>query len=172
VPVPRIIEFLESLEREGGGHLVEHAGYQMRIPFFPPNTTARATITPLFDTYAMIGHRVIIDAEVVPNAFSGTVEHRGRHQYAGTMTSGVINEGLDFLLIITNQSPLNVTLTNRTALNQYWGEIALGVLVYSHEDYLKVRQHLSDLANSGYTALANEAVKLLREMRYGEGKVQ
>ena len=70
--VPRIIEFIESLQRPGGnGFISEHGGIQVIVPFFPPNTTAAYTVTPLENTYALITYRDSFGHAMVPNTCSG-----------------------------------------------------------------------------------------------------
>jgi len=162
--VPRLIEFIESLARPGAGVIAEHGGIQVIVPVFPPNTTSAYTVTPPTSAYALITYRVSFGAAMVPNVFTGWFEHAGRHRYIGTITNTVIRDGLEWYLVITDNEPLRVSVTNVSGLNQYFEEISQFALVPSRDDYLMILEALDILANKTTSELQREANMLLKIM--------
>lgn len=165
--LPRLIEFIESLPRPGGGFLSEHGGGQVIVPTFPPGITLAVTITPPEGTYAMIAYREAVSPNIVPRAFSGTIQHSGRHYYTGTLSATVIRDGLDFYMVITTADPLWVSITNESALIQYFEEVYQFALVNSKEDYDLIVAALNNLAHTEGREMQAEGNRLLAAMARG-----
>lgn len=160
--VPRIIEFIESLQRPLNSSFVsEHGGGQVIVPMFPPATSAVIAITPPEGYYALITYRVSFGINIVPNVFTGWFEHAGRLRYSGTLTETVIHDGLDWYLVITDTHPLRASITNVSGLIQHFEEIHQFAIVYSAEDYNIIVNALENLANKNQDTRQTEANRLL-----------
>ena len=171
--VPRLIEFIESITRpdsiEGSDHLSEHGGGQVIVPVFPPGATAQVNITPPEGIYALISYRVSFGTSIVPNAFTGWFEHAGRFRYTGTLSGAVIRDGLEWYVVVTTSHPMRVSVTNASALAQYFEEVHQFCLVTTGDDYLFILNALRNLANTGQGEIQAQANAFLQQMAIGDG---
>lgn len=155
--LPRIIEFIQSLGRPGGGYLSEPGGGQIIVNGYPPGFSTSTTIFPLQGVWGMICYYVSFGMGMVPGAFSGSVQHGGGYVYSGTLTQTTINNGLNFYALLTDNMPLRVTSQNNSALAQYFEALYHFCVVNSKEDYELILGALKDMANTGY----REALKII-----------
>ena len=145
MPLPRLIEYLESIQREGGGFLAEHENFQLVIQAVPPGITVTAQILPPTGMYGMICFRLSFGVGMVPNAFQGTVHHAGRNHYSGLVTATLQERGLDVFIMVTDALPIRYQELNNTALNQYFEIEGQFITIPSETDYELIRQHLGGL---------------------------
>ena len=163
--LPRLMEFIETIVRPGGGFATGHGGHQTIVPFFPPARTASHSVVPGEGTYALIAYKTIFGSNMVPSAFTGTIQHAGRHYYTGTLTASVIDNGLEYYMVITYEHPLMVSITNISGLNQYFEEISEFVPVSNKETYDAIVGALDKLANKGMSELLGQGIDLLHVMQ-------
>lgn len=164
--VPRLIEYIESIKAPliRGTHIGAHGGGQIIVPIFPPGLTVNQVITPPVGVYTIIIYRVDFGNSMVPNAFLASVQHRGYSRYSGVLSATLLDNGMEGFLVVTNESPLHVTVTNNSGLNQYLEEIYQYAAIYTESDFNFVYDLLNDLANRGQSEVQTEALQLLRQI--------
>ena len=163
--LPRLIEYILSLDRPGGGNLAEHGLAQVIVPVFPAGLQLASVLEPSASSFALIGYRLQFGRDMVPNAFSGTIQHYGRNQYNGIVTQAAIEIELTSWMVITRNIQVRYSFTNRTALNQRIELMTFYVDIHSADDFDLIMAHLLALENGGATALKEEAEDLLAKMR-------
>jgi len=173
--LPRIIEFIESLRRPGGGYIADHTGGEIIIPAFPGLTTIELAIRPFESTgpglattgslgWALIGYKISVCQTMIPNAFSFTIQIGGKHMYTGNITQTIMDEGLNVYSIITSASPLMVQISNLTNVNQYFDALSQYIDVTSSDDMAMIQTALNNLAMQDNHEFQAEALKLLRTL--------
>lgn len=164
---PRLVEFIKSLQRPGGGRLGEEGAQQVRITAFPPNTTMQTTLRAAPIWYAAIGYRFMFGADIVPNAFTGNIYNAGRIPLSGTMSQRIIEEGLWGFQLVTANTPIMIELTNVSGLVQLFEFTVRFIIIPSAEDLGLIREALNDLAVEGGKQYRAEALRLLRLIARG-----
>ncbi len=160
--LPYAIEYLLTLERPGGGRLVNFGVSQLVIPVFPPSTSIQLTTSPWGDDYAYISYYSGFGPAMVPDNFTITLTQYGNLTYSAVISSlatGLILEGY---LPITQSEPSISSITNITTLNQYYEGIVFFVRIATAADWELVREALATAVKS--KQLAGEANRLLRVM--------
>lgn len=140
----------------------EEGASQSRITAFPPNATIRATLSPAPAWYAGIAYRLMFGADMVPNAFTGTIHNAGRIPLSGTISQRAIEEGLWGFQLVTANTPLIVELTNVSGLVQQYEFIVRFIIIPTAEDLGLIREAMNDLAVQGGQQYRAKALELLR----------
>lgn len=143
---PGSIDFLQTLTRQGGGHLCWKDGQQLLVPFFEGSSSVSLTVTPPDGTYAALVYRITF-GQTLPNMFIAEFTHSGTRPLGGIVTADVSREGLYVFVPLTEGEPLRVRLINRD------------VIAHIYEQ------------NISYLGFANsadwESAKVAMEIRYG-----
>ena len=161
---PRLVEFIKSLSRPGGGRLGEEGSYQMRVLNWPPGLTRFSRVSPSPAWYAALSYRLMFGADMVPDAFTGEIANAGRVPMSGTITRRALEEGLWGFQLITITEPLIVSASNVSGLVQLFELLIRYIIIPSAEDLGLIRKHMEDLALSGWQEYREEALSLLRRM--------
>lgn len=163
--LPYVIEYLLTLRKPGGGHLVHQGASQTIVPAMPPNIEVVLQVFPLGDDYADIVYSSYIDPSVVPGAFYGWGQYFGARSYEGTLTTGFLTYPLETLVFISQSEPGLASIRNLTALNQYYAGMAFFITIASEDDYNTVMDALKHMGTSAKSEqLAEEANCLLSIM--------
>lgn len=145
--------------------MVSIGGNQVRIAAVPPFITLTATITPEASNYAMIGYRAILGNEMVPGAFSATLQFAGGAIYSGVITQEPIRNGFQAFFVITRVTPLIITVRNLTGLFQYFEVIDKFLVVSTQNDMELIYKALEELAMAGHNEMLAETNRLLTDIR-------
>jgi len=147
MPLPRLIEFIESLQRPTGGTVAEHGVGQLIYASLRPHRQLRVNLTPNADEYAAIGYKLIFSPSMVPYSLNITAQWAEHTPFNGTLTDTIIQEGLDSYVVVTEEAPFQILLVNS-------GEVAQGIelhwafaMVRVEEDYDYILKALDDLYN-------------------------
>jgi len=163
--LPFVIEYLLTMERPGGGHLLHQGVSQTIIPAIPPNTQFVLQTLPFGTDYLDIVYASYVDLAVVPNAFYGWGQYYGARSYEGTLTAGFIANPIDSFVIISRSEPAMALIQNQTALNQYYAGIVYFLSVASEDDFNLITEALARIGTSAKSEqLAMEANQLLRQL--------
>lgn len=160
--LPRLIEYILSLEEPGGRPLAQHASAQIVIPFFPPGTILSFDLYPFTSDYANIEFDWRISREVVDGAFDFEVSHSGVKIFKMTMDEVAKRENLTFIPF-TWSKPGFTRLENITTINQYWANTDSFLIVLSRDDWDLIRAALDKLTRPRHS-LSNQAERLLEQM--------
>lgn len=146
--LPYVIEYLVSMRRPDGGHLVNQGIGQIIVPSFPPFSTLNLTNTPWGNEYAYIAFRSQLGAAVLPGCFINEIQQHGNRAYSGTMGSWFTNNSVDGFDIITDAEPSIIRITSISPLNQYWEGVTLFVGINSEDDFHLVLEAIKRVATS------------------------
>ena len=157
--LPYFIEYLLTLERPGGGRLTHVGLTQTIIPIFPPATTLNYQSRPRQGMYATIWFKSLFSPVMVPNAFTLWGQQYGAMWMSGTVTQLIIEQGAEYLIMVTEGEPYLGSITNVSGLNQYWEGTTVFLNIASEEDLKLVRAELRKLTS----AQANELLDLIEK---------
>lgn len=143
--LPRLIEFIESLQKPGGGFIAEEVTGMVQFTDFLPGVTADITITPPAGQYAYFGYRLFFSQQIVPNAFRTTFQWYGHTAQTGNITDIHLREGIEAFIVITRAAPLYISATNISGLVQHATILYFAAMVRTQEEYLLVLQALDEL---------------------------
>ena len=120
---PEIISFLLSLKYPGSesermNWVCYRGAGQLIIPMMPPGTTISYTAQPLHGAYAWLYYSTRVGTDVLPNAFTGTINQYGTTPFTGLITQRMRDDPFEFLLLVTEQEPIHTSLTNISPLGQ------------------------------------------------------
>lgn len=161
--LPFAIEFLLTLERHGGGRLLQQAMQQQAIPNFPPNYTVSLSIPPGTNTYCNIVYFEGFDRNIVPNAFRWSLMQYGTRMSQGILTRGFIETGAACFGIITRAEPAVITITNLTNLFQWYESTVAFLSVDTIQDFAIVKDALLRIGTSTrLEALADQSRQALQ----------
>jgi len=121
--IPEVINYLLTLRYPGSEEgrqnwVCYRSGHQTIVPVFPPNTTVKYTVTPLHGVYAWLAWASRFGDDMVPNTFSGTIVFYGTMPLSATLSSRVKNDPFEYLTLITEQEPMEITMSNISPLGQ------------------------------------------------------
>ena len=166
--LPQIIEYLLSRPR-GDGYLVTQSGTQTIIPSFPAQTEITLTSGPLGTDFANIAYESRLHPRVVPDAFWGVAEYTGHRVVSGVITSLLFPNMIESFLVVTRKQQAVLTIRNRTNIPQFYGGLAVVLIVRTEEDYKSVLQELERVGSQKMESLASEANQLLLAMTQQAG---
>ncbi|MDO9579925.1 MAG: hypothetical protein Q7J06_05085 [Bacteroidales bacterium] len=166
--LPYVIEYLLTLERPGGGRLVNAGAGELIIPAFPPNTTITFKTVPIEGDYMYISHRCGFGRAMIPEAFFVRVSQWGNMTYEGIVGSWLLNNCLDLFVSTTRSEPAQTQIQNLTGLNQYYEGLTFFLRIQTEDDYNLVMKALARMGTSARSEqLAEEANALLRMLTGG-----
>lgn len=146
--LPFIIEYLVAQEHPGGGRLVYQGAESIVIPIFPPNTTITVISTPVEGVYCQIDFVAYVGTAVVPGAFSAILLQAGARPVDATIGTSAIGRELNFFIPYTDSLPFISSVTNETALNQYYEVLFQHIAISTKDDYERVVQDVERLGRS------------------------
>ena len=120
---PDIINYLLTLRYPGSesgrqNWVCYRGGHQTIVPVFPPNTTVKYTVLPLHGVYAWLAWSSRFGDDMVPNTFTGSINFYGTEPLSAMLTSRVRNDPFEYFTLITEQEPMNITMSNISPLGQ------------------------------------------------------
>lgn len=145
--LPFAIEYLLTLERPGKGRLV-YVGYtQIVVPIFPPNTSIILTTTPWGNDFGFIPYYAGFGPTMVPDAFNVQIQQYGTANYRAAITAWTATGlyQIEGFLLVTQAEPTITTITNISALNQYYEGFSFYLRISSEEDWGLVQEALAQL---------------------------
>lgn len=146
--LPRIIEYILSLERPGGkGRLAYQGASQLVIPIFPPNTTINLSSGPYRGDFANIIFLWALGGSLVPNTFYAWAQQWGSRMYDGIVTTCLIDNDFGFYAVVTEAEPTTLQITNRSALCQQFESYMYFLCVSTKQDLDLIMEALASLAN-------------------------
>lgn len=166
--LPYSIAYLTTLKRPGGGELVHLGETIVRANIWPPNTSVTYNVFPLPGTYASIYFKMGFSPMMVPDAFYVTAQQFGARFYAANVSSLLLSYGIDYYAVILDKAPSITTVTNLTALNQFFEEGNELVVIQTREDYDIAMEALTRMGTSEKTEKAQlQTAHLLSLMEQG-----
>lgn len=165
--VPDVINYLLSLKYPSSelgrtNWVCYRGGTQVIIPLFPPGTTINFTARPLNGVYAWFGYATRFGADMVPDAFTGTVAQYGTTPYSGTLSQINRDDPLEYFVLVTEQEPTYFSLTNISPLTQRFEILGDFIVIPSPTDLKTVMDALRRLHTSSESEnLLQQAVYLL-----------
>jgi len=163
--LPYAIEYLLTLERPGGGRLVQQGGSQTIVPVVPPNTQIVLNVFPLAGDYIDILYHNIFDPAMVPMVYFAVEQHWGQRTHDGTLTSSAMAYPIDSYIIISESEPAFVRIFNMSPVNQFYSGAIFFIAVKSEGDYNLVKEALRFAGTSQEEVqLARESNRLLRKI--------
>jgi len=167
---PEIISFLLSLKYPGSelermNWICYRGASQLIIPLMPPNTTISYTARPLHGSYAWLYYSTRMGTDVLPNVFTGTVNQYGTTPYSGLVTQRMRDDPLEFLLLVTEQEPIYMSVSNISPLAQRFESYGDFIVIPTPQDLAVVIDALRRLHTS------KESEELLRQSNYFLGKL-
>jgi hypothetical protein len=161
---PRIIEYLLTVEKPGGGgYLVNEGMNQVEIPICPPNTEISYNVWPYEGDFADIFFYAVLDPAVLPRVFFLEGQYFGSKTYAGIMTQAHSLHPMGIFTMITQSEPAYARLRNQSPLNQYFCFNTFFLCIPSESDFSLVKEKVREMASSGDSLeLQEEANRLLK----------
>lgn len=150
---PEIINYLLTLRYPGSesgkqNWVCYRSGIQTIIPLMPPNLTVNFTLRPLAGVYAWLAWATRPGKDVVPNNFSATLSQYGSTPWTGILTQLGRDDPAEYFILITEQEPAFVSITNISPLTQRWEVIADFIVIPTLQDLLTVLDALRRLHTS------------------------
>jgi len=144
------------------GWVCYQGGVQIYLPLVPSGQTVAYTIRPLHGVAAWIAFSLKLEPQEVPNTGAGTVSQYGASVYSGLMTQRVRDDGFDNFVLVTEQEPTYVSLTNISPITQGGGLFLTFIVIPSPQDLVTVTDALRRLHTSTESErLGQQAVSLL-----------
>ena len=164
--LPRIVEYLVSIRRKGGGGpLVTQGQSQTIINTFPPNTTVSLQAFPFGADYLDIFFEWAFDPAVVPNAFYAYGSYYGARPWEGIAHSWWMQNNISGFVLITESEPAYALIYNRTPVAQYYAGTTAYLAIKSAEDFDEVYDNIAYMATSAESeSLARQSVDLLTQI--------
>ncbi len=163
--VPEIISFLLSLKYPGSesermNWVCYRGANQLIIPMMPPDTTISYTARPLHGSYAWLYYSTRMGTDILPNVFTGTVNQYGTTPYSGLITQRMRDDPLEFLLLVTEQQPIYMSVSNISPLAQRFESYGDFIVIPTQQDLAVVIDALRRLNTS------KELEGLVRQANY------
>ncbi|KKN15903.1 hypothetical protein LCGC14_0981260 [marine sediment metagenome] len=164
--LPRIIEYLLSIRRPGGGgSLVAQGQSQTIIPIMPPGATITLQAYPFASDYMDIMFQFSFDPAMVPNAFYAWGSYFGARPWEGIAHSWWMSNNISSFVFITESEPAYALIFNRSPVAQYYAGTSAHIAIASEDDYFTMYEEIERMATSfSQNALAKEANILLRQL--------
>jgi len=164
--LPRIIEYLLSLQRPGGsGALVYQGAFQTIVPVMPPHTQIVLESYPLWNDYIDIMYNAGFDPMIVPNAFYAWGSYFGNRTYEGIVLPWWLNNTIESFIIVTPSEPAVAYILNRSPLTQMYAAIANFIAIATVDDFNIVLGEIKNMATSSKSdELAQDANNLLKQL--------
>ena len=166
--IPEAIIYLLTLrypgsELERGNYVCYRGAIQTIIPMMPPGSTVDFTIRPLHGVFAWLLWASRVGTDVVPNTMTGSIVQYGSSPWSGTVTQRSIEDPAEYFVVVTDQEPAHLSLTNISPLAQRWETIADFIVIPSPKDLEIVLDALRRLHTSKESEeLQKEAASLLK----------
>lgn len=148
--LPYWVEYLLTVKRENSnlpGGLVKHVGAEYNFPLIPPgrsgffHTDTRTAVPPRYGT---IFFRMSF-SNVVPNTIELTLDVHGTTAYKGLLTENSINDGINYFIAQTPDTPLTTYITNISPVYQSLYMNSQYLRISTPTDYEEVLKHLEDM---------------------------
>jgi len=152
-----LVEYIKSLQRPGGGHLVHQGSDQGIVAAYPPGLRFIVDFTPPDPIYAYIVYYLGL-AGLVPGVFRKTVYQAGAPVFSAIIGQNQIRDGIDFFIITTHNQPFRIELENISTLNQYYEHFILLLVVATSQDLDKVREAMNMYGGITNAALLGQLV--------------
>ena len=163
--LPYAIEYLLTLERAGGGRLVQQGASQVIIPILPPYSQVVLTSAPWGQDFVDIGFLSVFDTGMVPMSYYAVEQHWGNRTMDGRLPGTILNNPFDTFIIISDAEPIYLRIVNMSPLNQFYAGVVFFVGVRSAGDYELVKEALRRAGTSKeQEQLAIESNRLLRRI--------
>ena len=155
--LPAAVEYLLTLRGAGGAQLVYSGVSRLTFPFVLPNQVLRFTWAGTDYCYILYG--ISFSPEMVPSAFWYRCQYLGYIVFDGYLTQWDLENPVPMLIAHTQSSPALGTITNMTALNQFYDGRTFYVGIRTKDDYQAVLEALSRYA--GASPLVEDLAKRL-----------
>lgn len=164
--LPRVIEYLLTIEKPGGGgYLVSMGGNQIEIPVFPPNSEISLNFWPYAGDFANIVFHLSLDPALIPRAFYIESQYYGSKVYTGVASQSYTLNPTEVFLVTTQSQPAYSRIRNQSPLNQYYLGTGFFLCVESESDFYMVKEKVKEVAASGESLeLQGEANRLLKAL--------
>jgi len=173
---PGIINYLLTLRYPGSesgrqNWVCYRGGHQTIVPVFPPNTTVKYTVLPLHGVYAWLAWSSRFGDDMVPNTFTGSINFYGTEPLSAMLTSRVRNDPFEYFTLITEQEPMNITMSNISPLGQRAEILSDFLVIPTPNDLSTITDALRRLETSRESEqLLQQAVILLGKLAKEEVK--
>lgn len=136
---PDIINYLLTLRYPGSetgrqNWVCYHGVLQVIVPIIASGQTINYTARPLAGVHAWIGYSTKFGSDVPPNVLTGTVQQYGAIPYSGVITQALRDNEIEGFLLITEQEPEYLSVTNISPLAQRGECIGSYLVVPSPQD--------------------------------------
>lgn len=164
---PEVINYLLTLRypgsEEGKLNWVCYRGVVQTVaPLVPPGVTLNYTFRPLYGSYAWLVWSTRCGTDVVPNAFSGTIQQYGSTPWSGIATQRGLTDPAEYFAVVTEQEPGYVSVTNLSPVVQHWEALADFIVIPTVQDLKTILDALRRLHTSTESEqLLQQAVYLL-----------
>jgi len=150
---PEIIAFLLTLKYPGSesermNWVCYRGAGQLIIPMMPPGTTFTYTARPLHGSYAWLHYSYKVGNDVPPNVFTGSVTQHGATPLTGMVTQRVRDDPFEGLLLVTEQEPIYMSVTNISPLAQRFESYGDFIIIPTPQDLAVVMDALRRLHTS------------------------
>ena len=163
--LPEIVSYLFSLRYPGTvdtrqNFVCYQGSIQFLAPIVPSGMVIRYSAVPLHGVFAQIGYLRMIGSDMVPNAFSYTMEIEGTIPMSGVITQ--VNRDMEHpgYMLMSQRSPLIITATNISPLAQRLEMIGMLVIIPTPKDLETIADALRRLHTS------QESERLLQMANY------
>lgn len=147
--IPRLVEFIESVQKPTGGFCAEAAFGQIRYTDLPPDSVTTVTIRPAESEYAYFAYHIDLSQRMVPNAFYITIQQLGHTVYMGYLSDIALKKGGEFFVVLTRDAPGIIRSENLSGLVQFVDITYSYAMVRTIEDYNIIMNALDALAGKG-----------------------
>ena len=160
------IEYLLSLQREGGGNLVAQGATQIFIPIFPPYRSVVLNVIPEPGDYANLMYIKGWSTTMVPDAFHDVAQVWGTRNINHILSGDWLQrEHADIFILETHAQPSFTRFTNRTPLFQYYESTIGYLIIKTKADWDTCIEALKRMGTSAESEqLAAESNRLLNLM--------
>lgn len=149
-----LVEKLLTLPRDIGGEpgtLCARVGGQYYYPFIPPGMEAwfQTTIEGIpaqrgYTAYCVLFFHLTF-GYVVPDVFQLAFVTGGTRAYQGILTGHLIEDGIDYLFMLTPDKSMTAYITNISPMNQYFEMVSHYLIFSTEKDYGIFKKYLEKL---------------------------
>ena len=146
--LPYPIAYIMTLQRPGGGELAYLGETIIRANTWPANISATYNVFPLPGNYASIYFKMGFSQMMIPDAFYVTAQQYGSRFYSANVSTLLLSYGIDYYAVVKENVPAITTVTNLTAVNQFFEEGNQLVVIRTKKDYNIIMEALDRMGTS------------------------
>ena len=153
---PDIINYLLTLRYPGSENgkqnwVCYHGMAQVIVPIIQPGQTINYTERPLQGVYAWIGYAIKFGSDIPPDVLTGMVQQYGSTPYSGIITQALRDNEIEGFLVVTEQEPTYLSVTNISPLAQRGETLGSFLVVPTSQDMITIFDALRRLHTSQET---------------------